>query len=280
MYVATFLSSIFSRVDGGGYAVAIMACGPVVPLGQRAEVSQLTAHEDERCRPSSSDGGSWSVFVSVGRLAERTEQTESDGVDFTDGTEGSVSSPYVFAGTEGSVSAGVLGFLLSIVSSSSAVWCQSRNNVDHCQSYGDALYAVVASQDSRKVLWRTGVSMEKQVLPTRFDVSWWGGKGLAISMNRVHPLNEPRTNLTRVKNSGLPTSSSTMCSWWLLGNWSHDLYMQYWLGRAGSLYGGLIWWCSRHMLQPVAKPGSSMPLPPYQTKRLSSSLVAGASHAA
>ena len=105
---------------------------------------------------------------------------------------------------------------------------------------------------------------KKRVLPqlcADFDARWWGVKGSAILMKRVHPQKDPRTNLARVKIRASLSSSSTMCSWWLLGNWSRDLYMQYWLGRAGSLFtccwhgglrvstqdGGLIWRCSRHM---------------------------------
>ena len=116
------------------------------------------------------------------------------------------------------------------------LWCQGMSALGYglCQSerppYYDIPYEVIVSQDGRIVQGRTGVTMKKRVLPqlcAEIDVLWWGVKGSAISMKRVHPQKEPRTNLTRVKIRASQSSASCMCSWWLLGNWSRDLYMQY-----------------------------------------------------
>ena len=129
-------------------------------------------------------------------------------------------------------------------------WCRDmcalgHGHVTRNPTYYDMPCAVIVSKEGRIVQRRFGDTVKSRVL------LWWGVKGSAISMNRVHPLNDPRTNLTRVINSGITVLIIDYVLF-VAANWSCDLYMQYWLGRASSLFsdGGPIWWCSRHMLQP------------------------------
>ena len=72
-----------------------------------------------------------------------------------------------------------------------------HGHVTRNPTYYDMPCAVIVSKEGRIVQRRFGDTVKSRVL------LWWGVKGSAISMNRVHPLNDPRTNLTRVINSGV-----------------------------------------------------------------------------